>query len=86
MTPIFEIFGQNVSHFSRFEGSFLTIYGVKKSISRLFQSCFGLVWEVFGLCFRPQRAFFWVYFELQRSINNLKNRDLGSKICSFWPI
>ena len=24
----------------------------KMSISRLFQSCFGLVWEVFGLCFR----------------------------------
>ena len=51
--------GQNFAHFGRFEGSLLTILAVKKSISRLFQSCFGLVWEVFGLCFLPQRVYFF---------------------------
>ena len=54
-------------------GHFQQFWGSKKSFCRLFQSCFGLVWEVFGLCFRPQRAYFWVYFELQRSINDLEN-------------
>ena len=51
MTSKIEILGQNFAHFGRFEGSFLTILGSKKSISRLFQSCFVLVYEEFGLCF-----------------------------------
>ena len=31
----------------------LSILGSKKSYSRLFRSCFGVVQEVFGHCFRP---------------------------------
>ena len=69
MTSRIEIFGQKFAHFGRFEGPFLTILGSKKSISRLFQSCFGLVREVCGLCFWPKMAYFLVYFELQRCIN-----------------
>ena len=43
MTPKIEIFGQNWAHFGGFEGSFLTILGVKKVVfltfSKLFWSC-----------------------------------------------
>ena len=64
MNPIIEIFNQTFAHFDRFEGSFLTNLGDTKSNSRLFQSCFGIVEEVFDLCFKPYNAFFCVYFEL----------------------
>ena len=41
-------------------GHFWPFSGLKKSFSGLFQSCFGVVWEVFGHCCRPQ-ARFWLY-------------------------
>ena len=51
MTPKIEIFGQNFAHFGGFEGSFLTILGVKKVVfwtfSKLFWSCLGSVWALF---------------------------------------
>ena len=47
--------------------------GVFLRENRLIQSCFGLVQEVFGLCFWLKMAYFLVYFELQRSINDLGN-------------
>mgnify|MGYP001790979268 CR=1 FL=1 len=51
MTPKIEIFGQNLAHFDRFEGSFLTILGVEKVVfwtfSKLFWSCLGSVWALF---------------------------------------
>ena len=51
MTPEIEILGQNFAHFDRFEGSFLTILGVKKVVfwtfSKLFRSCLGSVWALF---------------------------------------
>ena len=50
MTSKIEIWGPKFVHFGRFEGSFLTILKSKKSFSRLFQICFGIVSEVFGLC------------------------------------
>ena len=67
-------------------GHFWPFWGSKKSISRFFQSCLGVALDVFGFCFKPERAYFWVYLDLQRSLNDLKNQDLGSQICSFWPI
>ena len=43
MTPIIEILGQNFGHFGGFEGSFLTILGVKKvkfwTFSKFFRTC-----------------------------------------------
>ena len=52
MTPKIKIFGQNFAHFDRFEGSFLTILGVKKvdfwTFSKLFWSCLGSVWALFS--------------------------------------
>ena len=71
MTPKIKIFSQKFAHFGRFEGSLLTILGVKKVDFSTFSK--GLVWEVFGLSFRPQKAYFWVIFELQRSINDVEN-------------
>ena len=51
MTLKTEIFGQNFAHFGRFEGSFLTILGVKKvdfwTFSKLFWTCLGSVWALF---------------------------------------
>ena len=51
MTPKIEIFGQNLAHFGGFDGSFLTILGVKKVVfwtfSKLFWSCLGSVWALF---------------------------------------
>ena len=47
MTPKIEIFGQQFAHFGGFDGSFLTILGVKKSFSglfsKLFRKCLGNV-------------------------------------------
>ena len=52
MTPKIEIFGQNWAHFGGFEGSFLTILGVKKVVfwtfSKLFWSYLGSVWALFS--------------------------------------
>ena len=43
---------QNFAHFGRFEGSFLTILGVKKvdflTFSKLFWTCLGSVWSLFS--------------------------------------
>ena len=51
MTLKTEILGQNFAHFGRFEGSFLTILGVKKvdfwTFSKLFWTCLGSVWALF---------------------------------------
>ena len=51
MTPKIEILGQKFAHFGRFEGSFLTILGVKKvdfwTFSKLFWTCLGSVWALF---------------------------------------
>ena len=41
---------------------------------------------MFEHCFRLSKAYFCVYFHLQRSIKDPGNRDFRSKICSFWPI
>ena len=53
MTPKIEIFGQNWAHFGGFEGSFLTILGVKKVVfwtfSKLFWSCLVSVWALFSV-------------------------------------
>ena len=52
MTPIIEFFGKNFAHIDRFEGYFLTIFGVKKVVfwtfSKLFWSCSGSVWALFS--------------------------------------
>ena len=52
MTLKTEILGQNFAHFGRFEGSFLTILGVKKVVfwtfSKLFWTCLGSVWALFS--------------------------------------
>ena len=46
-----KILCQNFAHFGRFEGSFLTILGVKKvdflTFSKLFWTCLGSVWPLF---------------------------------------
>ena len=51
MTSKIEILGLKFAHFGRFEGSFLTILGVKKVVfwtfSKLFWSCLGSVWALF---------------------------------------
>ena len=51
MTFKTKILGQNFAHFGRFEGSFLTILGVKKvdfsTFSKLFWTCLGSVWALF---------------------------------------
>ena len=51
MTSKIEIFGQKFAHFGRFEGSFLTILGVKKldfsTFSKLFCTFLGSVWALF---------------------------------------
>ena len=53
--------------------SFLTIFGVKKAVflafSQLFRSYFESIWD----SFRPYKAHFFVYFQLERLINSLKN-------------
>ena len=52
MNPKIEILGQNFAQFGRFEGSFLTILGVKKvdfwTFSKLFWTCLGSVWALFS--------------------------------------
>ena len=52
MTPKIEIFGPKIAHFGRFDGSFLTILGVKKvdfwTFSKLFWTCLGSVWALFS--------------------------------------
>ena len=51
MTPTIEIFGQKLAHFGGFDGSFLTILGVKKVVfwtfGKLFWSCSGFVRALF---------------------------------------
>jgi len=51
MTPKIENCGQKIADFDRSEGSFLTIFEVKKVVfwtfSALFQSCLGCVWASF---------------------------------------
>ena len=42
---------QKSTFFAKVETRVLTILGSKKSIFGLFQSCFGVVLEVFGHCF-----------------------------------
>ena len=73
MTPKIDIFCQKFAHFGGFEGSFLTILEVKKvdfwTFSKLFWTCLGSVWAFFWL----QRAYSWVYSELERSLNDLEN-------------
>ena len=53
MTPKIEILGQKFAHFGRFEGSFLTILGVKKvdfwTFSKLFWTCLESVWALFSV-------------------------------------
>ena len=53
MTPKIEIFDQKFAHFGNFEGSFLTILGVKKVVfwtfSKLFWSRLGSVWASFSV-------------------------------------
>ena len=50
MTPKIEILGQKFAHFGRFEGSFLTILGVKKvdfwTFSKLFWTCLALTSQI----------------------------------------
>ena len=50
MTSKIEIFGENFAHFGRFEGSFLTILGVKKvdfsTFSKLFWTFLGSAWAL----------------------------------------
>ena len=53
MTFKTEILGQNFAHFGQFEGSFLTILGVKKvdfsTFSKLFWTCLGSIWAMFSV-------------------------------------
>ena len=51
MTPKFEILGQTFAHFNGFEGSFLTILGVKKVVFWTFS-------KIFWSCLRSVRALF----------------------------
>ena len=51
MTSKISIFDQKYAHFGSFDGSVLTILGAKKSLSGLFQSCFGVVYGVFEKLF-----------------------------------
>ena len=50
MTTKIEIFGQKFAHFRGFEGSFLTILGVKKVVfwtfSKFFKSCIESIWAL----------------------------------------
>ena len=57
-------------------------WGSKKSFSG--RSCFAGVWEAFGHCFWPWKAYFWGYFQLERLLNDPENQNFLSKICSFW--
>ena len=50
MIPEIEIPGQIFAHFSRFQRSFLTTLGVKKSFSRLFRSCLQVFQELLKHC------------------------------------
>ena len=62
MTLKTEILGQNFVHFGRFEGSFLTILGVKKvdfwTFSKLFLTCLGSVWAMFSVLKLPNFVLF----------------------------
>ena len=84
--PKKNIFEKNFCSFWRFCESFLTILGVKKvvfwNISELFLSFLGNV-MAFSLALKGH---FWVYFHLDRSINDSECQDCISKICSFLPI
>ena len=57
MTPKIKILGQKFAHFGGFEGSFLTILGVKKvdfwTFSKLFWTCLGSVWAMFSVLKGP---------------------------------
>ena len=44
---------KNLVILAKLRGPFWPFSGSKKSFSGLFQSCFGVVWEVFRHCFRP---------------------------------
>ena len=54
----FEIFSQNISHFDRFEGSLLAIFGFRKVVSGLFESYFRFAQEVFRHPFWCQKTHF----------------------------
>ena len=69
--------------FAKLESVFWPFWGSKKSFSGLFRSCLGVVQELFKHCFRSLKPHFWVYFQLQRLINDPENRNFRSKICSF---
>ena len=90
MTLKIETFDQKLADFDRLEGSFLTLLGIltpefwpfwgsKKSTSEHFQSFFRVVLNVF------EKAYFWMYFQIERLINDSQNRNFGENICSFWP-
>ena len=75
-------------------GHFWPFWGSKKSISRLFQSCFGVVWKVFGL-FSDLKGLFLVVFltpmvdkwprNLRFSIKNLLSlADFRGYFWQFW--
>ena len=51
------------------------LFGAKKLISRLFQSCFAVVEKLFGHCLWTYKASFQQYFQLQSSRNKLKKQD-----------
>ena len=76
--------GQNLLILADLRGHF-DHFGVKKvdfsTFSKLCWTCLG--WELFGLCFRPQRAYFWVYFQLKRSINDSENQTFQSNFEPF---
>merc|ERR1712131_226917 len=69
--------------FARLTSVIWPFWGSKKSFSGVFRSFLRVVWEVFRHYFRPKKAYFWVYFQLQRFINDPKNRKFRSKICPF---
>ena len=35
--------------------------------------------------FLALKAYFWLYFQLERFINDPQNRKFGLNNCSFWP-
>ena len=58
MTPKNEILGQKYAHFDPFEGSFLTILGSKKWISRLIKVVLALFRKCLGIVFGLKRPTF----------------------------
>ena len=57
MTSKIKIFGQNLLNLV-LRGHFWPFWGSKKSIPRFFQSFLVVALDVFGLCFKPERAYF----------------------------